>query len=638
MPHRKRPRARSALLAALKALAFTLAAVVAIVAALLPAPPSPVDLPRTLLSSPPGPWQAEAALSKPLDQRMLRNEAVGYERVWNGATGGSQALAFVYQALAPLSGAQVMAELTKALEASALGFSVPEVDGARGLVSRDLASGLPVVSVVFRRGELVFLLAVVDANPKPDVVRTLAAAQDRRAPAGESAAYDPAGSAGEIVGGVIGAIGVYLFIVNGGAGLWRRRRRSRVFQTARSGERAAGVDYVDVSKEVDLHRGVARVAFAAKSTGVAMMVPLLSLHFWPYSLPFAAVGLAVFGCGVGLDRRRRSAAVGLLIFSRLAALTIVGIPLAIVMRGALRPLLRGQLAPEARPSHGSRYRRLFTGKRRTRVIGLLAVAALLTMVGLVALVLSALTNTGGQTTVRQMLSALACAGLAVLPYRRARRLAALEAASVIDYDPRAPILYLRSFGDDHLKARAHGGAQRHSSLERFGYRRRERFEEIIAGCLWAHGPVIAVSEPGERLAPLGAARTNFDDVNWQAGVETLMAQAGLIVITVGRTAGLAWEIAKIAELDLWDHTILLFPPAPAVELENRWQLFISAATAAGMELTASLETTWALTTAVSDDTLVAYEGPERDEWHYEFALSAAARALLSARHESGVVA
>jgi hypothetical protein len=637
----RQPRgAWSALLAALKAVAFALAAVVAVGAALVPAMPAPVDLPRTLLSSPSGPWEAEATLSAPVDQRTLGDEARGYGRVWNDPTGGSQAQAIVYQSLAPVSGAEVMADLTKEYEGQASGFSVAEVEGARGFVRRDLVKGLSEVSVVFRRGQLVFRLVVVDANPELRLARTLAVAQDERAPAGENDAYaySEAHSMGAIIGGVVGAVGVYLFIVNGGAGLWRRRRRSRMFQTTPPGKSSPGIDYVDVSEEVDLHRRVTRGAFAAKLAGAAMTVPALSQNFLPYSLPLAVAGLGILACGVGLERRRRSASVGLSIFSGVFALSIVGIPFAVIMRRASRPVLRGQLTREAGPSRGSRYRRLFTGKRRRRVGGLLAVAALLTVVGLLALWLSALTNSGGETAARQMLSALACVGLAVLPYRRARRLAALEAASVVDHDPRAPILYLRSFGDDHLKVRAHGGARRHSSLERFGHRRRERFEEIIAGCLWAQGPVIAVSEPGERLAPLGAARTNFDDASWQAGVETLMAQAGLIVIAVGRTAGLAWEISRIAELELWDRTILLFPPAPAVELENRWKLFIAAATAAGMELAGRLEPTWVLTATVGDARLLAYEGPERDEWHYESALSAAAGALLNTRPESTVAA
>jgi hypothetical protein len=55
-------------------------------------------------------------------------------------------------------------------------------------------------------------------------------------------------------------------------------------------------------------------------------------------------------------------------------------------------------------------------------------------------------------------------------------------------------------------------------------------------------------------------------------------------------------------------------------------------------LTAGLEPTWVLTAAMGNDTLVAYEAPERDEWRYEAALSAAHSALLSTRPEPAVAA
>jgi hypothetical protein len=172
----------------------------------------------------------------------------------------------------------------------------------------------------------------------------------------------------------------------------------------------------------------------------------------------------------------------------------VAVPgLALVAYGV--GLERRQAARDDLPSRGSRYRRLFTGRRTARVGGLLVVAGALSAIGFAALAASALIGSQGGTASRQALSALACVGLAVLPYRRARQHAAQDAASVVDDDPRAPILYLRSFGDDRLKVPARGGARRHSSLERLGSRRRQRFEEVIAGCLWAHGPVIAVSEP-----------------------------------------------------------------------------------------------------------------------------------------------
>jgi hypothetical protein len=134
---------------------------------------------------------------------------------------------------------------------------------------------------------------------------------------------------------------------------------------------------------------------------------------------------------------------------------------------------------------------------------------------------------------------------------------------------------------------------------------------------------VAVGEPGERLAPIGAARTNHDDAGGRAGVETWMARAGLIVITVGRTAGLAWEVARVAEFGLWDRTVLLFPPIPTHELEDRWQRLVATAAQSGAPLEAKLELPGVVLARVDGQRLVAYAGVERDEWHYESALTAA---------------
>jgi hypothetical protein len=636
---------RSGLLAGVRRVAFALAAAVALASALLPDVPAPVDLQRTLLPAPSGRWNADAASSGPLDERGLTErgaspeagrqfaeEVRGYARVWLEATHARAAQASIFQTSTPTSGGRFLAGMAEGLRSQgARTFPVERVDDALGFVFREPTHGLVSTQIAFRRGRLVFLVGVLAADPQPALARSLAVIQARRAPAGESGTYDEPEAMGLLVGSVIGALAIYLAIVNGRAGFRRRRARVRTTDRASGGE----IEYRDVSGDVRLRRRIERAAFTSKCVGAAAALPLFGPAFWPHSLLLGVPGIALVICAFGLERGWRLATVGLLAFAVLLALSVVGIPLAvIIIRGAL-PVLRGYARPVATGSRRSRYRRLFTGRRISRVAGLLAVAAVLTTVGLFALVTGALAAAQGTTPSRQLLSALACLGLAVVPYRRARRHAAPEAASVTSHDARAPVLYLRSFGDDRLKVRARGGAGRHSSLERFGSRRRQRFEEVIAGCLWARGPVIAVGEPGERLAPLGGARMNFTDASWQAGVETWLDRAGLIVITVGRSAGLAWELSRVAEHQLWDRTILLFPPLPVAELADRWRYL---ATVANAELPAEIDLTSALAATAADGGFVAYEGMERDEWHYESALNDAARALLSQQRDVPVAA
>jgi hypothetical protein len=94
----------------------------------------------------------------------------------------------------------------------------------------------------------------------------------------------------------------------------------------------------------------------------------------------------------------------------------------------------------------------------------------------------------------------------------------------------------------------------------------ERFEEVLAVSLNLHGPVYAVGQVGERLPPpLGAVRRQFSNEEWQAEVRSLMARAGIICVTVGRSCALAWEIERIAELGHLPKTVFVFPPTSQAE-------------------------------------------------------------------------
>jgi hypothetical protein len=50
------------------------------------------------------------------------------------------------------------------------------------------------------------------------------------------------------------------------------------------------------------------------------------------------------------------------------------------------------------------------------------------------------------------------------------------------------------------------------------------------------------------------------DGSWQQKVEYLMKQASIIVLVVGRTEGLAWELSRLVELGLTHKLVLLLPP------------------------------------------------------------------------------
>jgi hypothetical protein len=142
--------------------------------------------------------------------------------------------------------------------------------------------------------------------------------------------------------------------------------------------------------------------------------------------------------------------------------------------------------------------------------------------------------------------------------RYARRRSLLSADATMSADPRKPVLFLRSFSDDQI------------SLSRAKMPWLLRFFDpgAVAGTLeellvWEYadvGPVLAVGKPSDNLPPLGAARKYCKGIEWQEIVCSIMQASELIVIGVGRSAGLAWEVETVKAENLLDKCVFMFPP------------------------------------------------------------------------------
>jgi hypothetical protein len=131
-------------------------------------------------------------------------------------------------------------------------------------------------------------------------------------------------------------------------------------------------------------------------------------------------------------------------------------------------------------------------------------------------------------------------------WRRAQRLDALSADEVLRRDPRAPVLYLRSFADDGAAA-----FERTQPDWRGRWQRRLEFatpEQELADLLDSAGPLIAIGKPGESLPELGAARLYVSHDRWQAEVLRLMARSALVVLRLGESAGVLWELEQVLAL------------------------------------------------------------------------------------------
>jgi hypothetical protein len=152
------------------------------------------------------------------------------------------------------------------------------------------------------------------------------------------------------------------------------------------------------------------------------------------------------------------------------------------------------------------------------------------------------------------------AGFLILKYARPR--STRGAARALRADGRQPVLYLRSFADDHTAAQIDDGTPLNIHSR----------EEQLAAALGAFGPVIAVGRPGEPLPLLGAARFYLPLDDWKPTILRLMELSQLIVLRVGLGAGLRWEIEQVIATQPARKLLLLTPGriADAVEsLEGR---------------------------------------------------------------------
>lgn len=149
-----------------------------------------------------------------------------------------------------------------------------------------------------------------------------------------------------------------------------------------------------------------------------------------------------------------------------------------------------------------------------------------------------------------------------LERRYASRLAAWALPRVDEErrgDRRAPVVYLRSFGDDFALVVASEEGER---------RRVMRLEELLADDVRRFGPVIAIGEPGY-LPVAGAARAYFADDSWQDAVRCWIDEARFVLVVAGYTSGVSWELETVIARGHAAKLIVVFPPG-ADHFAARW--------------------------------------------------------------------
>lgn len=166
----------------------------------------------------------------------------------------------------------------------------------------------------------------------------------------------------------------------------------------------------------------------------------------------------------------------------------------------------------------------------------------------------------------------------------ARMHMALGADEVLRRDGREPVLYLRSFESDQVRAPGSDGskaykvdvATEHVILPRFWVDRRDlTFEEFICRAMARFAPVIAIGRPGEKLPRLGASRKYVANHCWQSEVRGLMGIAKLTCLVLGESEGLLWEFRQLMEQDDPAKVLLLVPQGDDACFD--WHAFIAKA-------------------------------------------------------------
>ncbi|MDR2454847.1 MAG: hypothetical protein LBD51_10115 [Bifidobacteriaceae bacterium] len=136
-------------------------------------------------------------------------------------------------------------------------------------------------------------------------------------------------------------------------------------------------------------------------------------------------------------------------------------------------------------------------------------------------------------------------------------------------------LYLRSFADDDMSiyAPVTDSGLRSLLWPRISF---EEFLSYLSALGRGQGSMVTIGRPGERLPKPGAVRGYFDETRWREAIRLTAERSGSIILTVGATDALAWEIAHLKEWGLLPKCTFLVPPLKAVQAASRVERLLDA--------------------------------------------------------------
>lgn len=146
-----------------------------------------------------------------------------------------------------------------------------------------------------------------------------------------------------------------------------------------------------------------------------------------------------------------------------------------------------------------------------------------------------------------------------------KRLEAPTLEELLEADSRKPVLLLRSFLDDGFEVESMESERKNSGSI--------TFEELICREASGWGPVVAIGEPGEKMPHLGAARAYFTNETWQGHALDLLDRSRVVLMVMGKTPSVGWELERIFERKHFSKTMVIFPPSDQISLAQRLLVF-----------------------------------------------------------------
>ena len=133
---------------------------------------------------------------------------------------------------------------------------------------------------------------------------------------------------------------------------------------------------------------------------------------------------------------------------------------------------------------------------------------------------------------------------------RAKKVSAAIQSLTPVADSRRPVVYLRPFEDDFVTAMTFRTSDSYSLKTE---------EECLAEVMNEIGPFVAIGRPGEHLPEAGAYRKYAEDETWRQEVINLLSVAQLVILRLGTTAGIEWELGTTLRLVEPLRLLLLVP-------------------------------------------------------------------------------